>query len=731
MVDQTTDMTQRPIRVLIAKPGLDGHDQGAKVVALALRDAGFEVIYTGLHRTVDQIVTAALQEDVDAIGLSILSGAHLPIAEQLQQRMKDEGIDDVPVFFGGNIPARDNDRLKELGVTAIYPTSARLEDIADGLGQVVTQVRGIVARQPPRDPRAQEASRHEVGAGRQEIAGEAETNPEAKARDVPEVKKEAGKKAGPRKPRARKVVLESGIEPLPVYGPEQVADLDLRHEVGEPGAFPFTRGIHDLMYRARPFTMRQYSGFGTPSQTNERFKYLIGEGQNALNVAFDLPTQMGLDSDDPRAAGEVGRVGMAVDTLADMEVAFKDIPLDRISTSLTINSTAPILVAMYLVVARKQGLAMDRIRGTAQNDILKEFVGRGTWIFPVEASIRLVIDVWEHCARHVPKYYPVSVCGYHIRESGANPVQEMAYAFAIATEYVRRMEGRGLDPEHFASQVSFNFDIHGNLFEQVAKFRAGRRLWANLVRDELGIANPKAQKLKMIAGGGGGGLTIEEPLNNIVRGAYYALISALSGTQTMALCSFDEAYTIPSKEAALVSLRTMQILVEEMGLADTVDPMGGSYYIEALTGELEKRIVKEMEQVEAWGGIVNAIAEGSLQRQVAAQAYAHERAVQSGEFVKVGVNKYRSGDDSQDRSVKLHEYEASAAEEQIGRLKQIKATRDQATVDRALKKLEQTARSDENLMPTIMEAIEVYATVGEIAAVFREVFGEFQEPVAL
>jgi len=616
--------------VLIAKPGLDGHDQGAKVVALALRDSGFEVIYTGLHRTVDQIVAAALEEDVDAIGLSILSGAHLPIAEHLRERMSAEGLSEVPVFFGGNIPARDHGPLRELGVVDIFPTSARLEDIAAGLREAVARVGGREVA-APEDP-----------------AKEAEETPAA------------GKKTGappPRRPQARKVVLESGVEPLPVYGPEQVADLDL-------------------------------------------------------------------DS-------EVGRVGMAVDTLADMEVAFDAIPLDRISTSLTINSTAPILVAMYLVVARKQGLAMDQIRGTAQNDILKEFVGRGTWIYPVEPSIRLVIDVWEHCARHVPKYYPVSVCGYHIRESGADPVQEMAYAFAIATEYVRRMEGRGLDPEHFASQVSFNFDIHGNLFEQVAKFRAGRRLWAKLVRDELGVANPKAQKLKMIAGGGGGGLTIEEPLNNIVRGAYYALISALSGTQTMALCSYDEAYTIPSKEAALVSLRTMQILIEEMGLADTVDPLGGSYYIESLTSELEGRIIKEMGRVREWGGIVQAIAEGSLQRQVAAQAYAHERAVQSGEFVKVGVNKYRSAERDQERAVKLHDYEPDAAQEQIGRLKDIKASRDQAAVDAALQRLEATAKSDENLMPAIMEAVEAYATVGEISALFREVFGEFQEPVAL
>jgi methylmalonyl-CoA mutase N-terminal domain/subunit len=357
------------------------------------------------------------------------------------------------------------------------------------------------------------------------------------------------------------VFNESGIEIKPVYVAEDVSDPD---GVGKPGEFPFTRGIHGLMYRKRPFTMRQYAGFGTPRETNERFHYLIGQGQTGLNVAFDLPTQVGLDSDSEMAMGEVGRVGMAVDTLEDFEVAFEGVDLEKITVSLTINGSAAILMAMYFALAEKRGYDLAKLRGTAQNDILKEFVGRGTWIFPVEHSMRLVGDTIVYCAENIPRYSPVSVCGYHIRESGANPVQEMAYGFCIAKAYIDLVLERGLDIDAFASRLSFNFDIHGNFFEQICKFRAGRRLWARIVRDVYGAKDPKSMWLRMIAGGGGGGLTIEQPENNIVRGAYYALISALSGTQTMALCSFDEAYTIPSERAARISLRTMQILIEEI-----------------------------------------------------------------------------------------------------------------------------------------------------------------------
>ncbi len=530
--------------------------------------------------------------------------------------------------------------------------------------------------------------------------------------------------------KIREVVLESGIPVKPVYGPEDLAGIDPSEEIGLPGEFPFTRGIHPLMYRSRPFTMRQYAGFGTPIETNERFKFLIENGQNALNVAFDLPTQMGLDSNDPMAEGEVGRVGMAVDTLADMEVAFDGIPIDKISVSLTINAVAAPIMAMYFVVAEKQGIPLNQVRGTAQNDILKEYVGRGAWVFPVEPAVRLIGDTIEFCARNAPMYYPVSVCGYHIRESGCNPVQEIAYAYAIASAYIKLGMERGLDVDDFAGRISFNFDIFGNFFEQIAKFRAARRLWAKITRDEFGAKDPSTMKMKMIAGGGGGGLTFEQPENNIVRGAYYAMLSALSGTQTMALCSYDEAYTIPTEKAALISLRTMQLLVEEMGIGDTVDPLAGSYYVESLTNEMEKRIVTEMKRVdEEWGGIVHAISNGIIQSEVAHQAFLYEQGIQDGTIPKVGVNKYRMEEEK--REVALHPYKQAQADESIRRTSEVIANRDQEAVTAVLEKVRQTAATGENLMPVMMEAVRAYATLGEITSSLKEVFGKFQEPLRL
>jgi methylmalonyl-CoA mutase N-terminal domain/subunit len=524
--------------------------------------------------------------------------------------------------------------------------------------------------------------------------------------------------------------LESGIPVKPVYGPEDLAQVEFGRDIGQPGEFPFTRGIHPLMYRSRPFTMRQYAGFGTPEETNKRFRFLIDNGQNALNVAFDLPTQMGLDSADELAEGEIGRVGMAVDTLADTEVAFEGIPIEQISVSLTVNALAAPLMAMYFVVAEKHDVPIEKVRGTAQNDILKEYIGRGAWVFPVEPAVRLIGDTIEYCARHAPKYYPVSVCGYHIRESGANPVQEIAYAYCIAREYVRVGVERGLEVDQFGGRISFNFDIHGNFFEQIAKFRAARRLWARIMREEFGAQDPRTMKMKMIAGGGGGGLTIEQPENNIVRGAYYALISALSGAQTMALCSYDEAYTIPTEKAALLSLRTMQILVEEMGLRDTVDPLAGSYYVEWLTSEMEKHIVAEMERVQTeWGGIIQAVRDGSVQREVAHQAWMVERGIQEGTIPKVGVNRYQMKEPQ--RQVAMHPYRPELAEQSIRRTAEILAQRDAAQVKNALSSLRSAAAEGRNIMPSTIEAVRAYATLGEISGVLKEVFGEFREPVML
>jgi methylmalonyl-CoA mutase N-terminal domain/subunit len=521
--------------------------------------------------------------------------------------------------------------------------------------------------------------------------------------------------------------LESGIDVKPVYGPEDVEATGGWGAIGKPGEYPFTRGIHPLMYRKRPFTMRQYAGFGTPRETNERFKWLIANGQTGLNVAFDLPTQIGLDSDDPMAEAEVGRVGMSVDSLLDMEEAFEGIDLDRITVSLTINGAAAVLMAMYFAMAQKRGYDLSVLRGTAQNDILKEYVGRGTWVFPVEPSIRLIGDTIEFCARYLPKYSPVSVCGYHIRESGALPHEEMAYAFLIARAYMDHVISRGMDVDEFASRLSFNFDIHGNFLEQVAKFRAGRRLWARCVKEEYGAKDPRSMVLRMIAGGGGGGLTVEQPELNIVRTAYYALASALSGTQTMALCSYDEAYTIPTEKAARITLRTMQIVIEETGICDTVDPLGGSWAVETLTNQMEDRIRQAMADVDGWGGIVRAIGEGHLQAHVSRHAYEHEKAVRSGEIRKVGVSCYRVEEEEPD--VELHPYRPEEAARARQRLAQLRGQRNHAQVKKTLDGIRAAASSGENVMPAVMEAVTVYATVGEVMGALKAEYGTFREPV--
>ena len=526
---------------------------------------------------------------------------------------------------------------------------------------------------------------------------------------------------------SRPVFNESGIEIKTTYTADDLEASGGVAMVGLPGEYPFTRGIHKEMYRKRPWTMRQYTGFGNPEETNKRFKFLIENGQTGLNVAFDLPSQIGLDSDDELAIGEIGRVGMAVDSLRDFEVAFDGIDLEKITVSLTINGSAAIMIAMYLAMAEKRGYDISKLRGTAQNDILKEFIGRGTWIFPVEPSIKLVADTIEYCANHAPKYSPVSVCGYHIRESGADPAQEMAYGFAIAKAYTDLVLARGLDVDEFASRLSFNFNIYGNIFEQVAKFRAGRSLWAKIIKEEYGATNPRSMVLRMIAGGGGSGLTKEQPEVNIVRGAYYALISALSGAQTMALCCFDEAYTIPSEGAQRLSLRTMQVLIEEMGLCDTVDPLAGSYYVETLTNQMRERMEEIMQEVEAQGGIVRMVAEGTIQAKVSAQAYALLQDIESGEFPKVGINCYQM--DEEEPEVEYHPYAEDDARRQIQRLDQLREERDSAAVESTLAKLTEDAGDGVNVMPAILAAVKAYATVGEMTDALVSVYGRYNEPV--
>ena len=444
-----------------------------------------------------------------------------------------------------------------------------------------------------------------------------------------------------------------------------------------------------------------------------------------LNVAFDLPTQMGYDSDSEMAEGEVGRVGMAVDSLRDFEIAFKDIQLNRIGSGLTINAVASIMLAMYQALAEKSGYKKTEISATPQNDILKEIVGRGAWIYPVEPAVRLIGDTIEYSMKELPRCNPVSVCGYHIRESGCTPVQEISYAFMIAFAYIDNVIARGYKAEDFVARFSFNLNIYGNLWETVAKFRAARKLWAKLLREKYDVKNKKALFLRGIFGGGGSGMTKQQPENNIMRGAYYALAAALSGAQTTALCSFDEAYTIPTERAALLSLRTFQILMDEIGLRDTVDPLAGSYFVETLTKEMEAKILEEMAKVEKVGGMVEAVSSGYVQSEVARQAYEYEKKLQTGEITKVGVNKYTEGVDME---VQLHEYNEQWAQLQIDRLKELKRDRDGAAVKNSLKALEKAARDKENVMPYLVECCKNYATVQEMADTFRDVFGEYVEP---
>jgi methylmalonyl-CoA mutase N-terminal domain/subunit len=533
------------------------------------------------------------------------------------------------------------------------------------------------------------------------------------------------------KPTERDVRYLDGIPIKPVYRPADLADFDPARDLGEPGQYPFTRGIHPSMYRTRVWTMRQYIGFGTPAETNARFKYLMAHGQDALNVAFDLPTQLGLDSDDPRADGEVGRVGMAVDSLLDMEEAFAGIPADRVSISFTINSMAAFVQAMFLVVAEKQGVAWDRVVTTPQNDILKEFVARGTWVYPVDPSLRLVCDIAEFCAKQAPRVNPISVCGYHIREAGCTPAQEMAYGLAIVAAYAELLIRRGLDVDEFAPRLSFNFTCWGRLFEEVAKFRAGRRLYARMMKERFGARNPKSMMFRSLIGGGGSAFTVQEPENNIVRGAYLALAAALSGAQTMALPTYDEAYTIPSPKAQLIALRTMQICAEETGVADTVDPLGGSYFVEALTGKMEAKIGEELAAIERMGGIVEGVKSGAIQAAVARQAYRFEQMMLSGEYPKVGVNRHVAPDAAREasQSLELYAFDTAAAGSQVAKLGRLRRERDSAAVTRALDRLRETARGTDNLMPVIIDAVRAYATLGEMAGALREVWGEHKEPL--
>ncbi len=509
----------------------------------------------------------------------------------------------------------------------------------------------------------------------------------------------------------------SGIERDVGYGPDA------------PGEFPYTRGIHRDMYRGRLWTMRQYAGFGSPEATNERYRFLLEQGQTGLSVAFDLPSQIGYDSDDPEAVDEVGRVGVPIDTLADMETVFDGIPLDKISTSFTINGTAAIMLAMYLAVAERQGVTPDQVTGTLQNDILKEFVARGTWIFPVEPSLRLVTDTIEYCQTEAPRFNPISIAGAHFRDAGATAAQEMAFTLADGLAYTQRCVDRGLDPDVFARRLSFFFYTHTDIFEEVAKYRAGRRLWARLLSERFGVTDPRALQFRIGVVCGGSSLTAEQPQNNIVRVAYEALASVLGGVQSIFTAAWDEALTLPSEETAELALRTQQVLAYETGVPAVADPLGGSHYVEALTDAYEERIAELIDRVEEHGGMVRCVENGWVQREIGATAYDEARSSEAGERTVVGVTAFRR--DAGPVDVELYETSEEDIERQQRRLADVKAGRDEAAVRAGLDALTAAAAGEANLMPYLLDCVRAYCTVGEMTAALRSVFGTFVQPVVI
>ena len=512
------------------------------------------------------------------------------------------------------------------------------------------------------------------------------------------------------------------------YRPEDTASLDYKQDLGEAGEYPFTRGIYPQMYRKRLWTMRQYAGFATPEESNRRYHFLRSQGATGLSVAFDLPTQLGLDSDHLLAAGEVGRVGVAIDSLEDMERLFKGIPLAEVSTSMTINATACILLAMYLVVARKQKGEWKSLRGTVQNDILKEYIARGTYIYPPQPSLRITTDIFSFCSTNVPHWNTASISGYHIREAGCTAAQEIAFTLANGETYVRAAVQAGLEVDEFASRLSFFFNAHRTFFEEVAKFRAARRLWARLMRERLAARSPKSWMLRFHAQTAGSTLSGRDPENNVVRVALQALSAVLGGAQSLHTNAKDEALALPTEEAALLALRTQQILAYESGVAEVVDPLGGSWFVEKLTKDLEEQAETYLEKIHSLGGMLQAIESGYVQREIQEAAYEQQARLESGEEIMVGVNRFESQEEAPIDRLRIA---PEVEKEQIGRLKRLRDRRDSGQVEAALEKIHRAAQGQSNLMPVVIEAVEVYATVGEIADTMRDVFGEHQETIVI
>ena len=510
-----------------------------------------------------------------------------------------------------------------------------------------------------------------------------------------------------------------------LYTPLDIEDFDYGEKLGFPGQYPFTRGVQPTMYRGRLWTMRAYAGFATAEETNARYKYLLEAGQTGLSVAMDLPTQIGLDSDHELSHGEVGKVGVAIDSLADMEALFDGIPLDKVSTSMTINGPAAVLLAMYVAVAEKQGVKPEALKGTIQNDILKEYIARGTYIFPPRPSMRLITDTFEYCSKNIPKWNTISVGAYHIREAGASEVQEIAFAFANAMAYIDAAIKAGQKVDDFAPGISWIFTAGLDFFGEVAKFRAARRLWARIMKERYGASVPKAQMLRVHVHTAGSVLTAQQPLNNVVRITWQALSAVLGGIQSMACCAYDEAIALPTEESATLALRTQQLLAYESGVTNTIDPLAGSYYIETLTDKIEKEAYDYIDKIDRMGGAVAAIEQGYMQQEMAAHAYEYQHEVELGKRTVIGVNKFNDSKKLAEQDVLTADL--SVGERQIARLEKMKAARDNEAVKAALEKLREAAKGTENLMPYLIDAVKTYATLGEICGVLREEFGEYKQ----
>lgn len=520
----------------------------------------------------------------------------------------------------------------------------------------------------------------------------------------------------------------SGTTVNRLYTPEDTTDVDYETEIGYPGQYPFTRGYQPTMYRGKTWTMRMYAGFATAEESNERYKYLVSQGSTGLSVAFDLPTQIGYDSDHALAQGEVGKVGVAIDSLKDMEILFDGIPLDKVSTSMTINAPASVLLAMYIAVAEKQGVSADKLRGTIQNDILKEYIARGTYIFPPEASMRLITNIFEYCSKEVPQWNTISISGYHIREAGATAVQEVAFTLADGIAYVEAAIKAGLNVDDFAPRLSFFFNAHNDLFEEIAKFRAARRLWAKIMKNRFKAKNEKSMQLKFHTQTAGSTLTAQQPDNNIIRVTIQTLAAVLGGTQSLHTNSRDEALALPTEDSVRIALRTQQIVGYESGVTETVDPLAGSYYIESLTDKIEEEAYELIKKIDELGGAPKAIEKGYIQKEIQSSAYKYQMEIESMEKIVVGVNKFRIEEDAKSDILRV---DADVEKIQKEKLKALKLNRNNEDVKTALNILEKKAQTDENLMPYILNAVKKYATLGEICNILRKVFGEYEQTVIL